>query len=290
MSTEGQCGFLRRAVRAADDSVMRKAGAASDNGAVNSLVSALKKEEQVVHVDIGEELKRACLSQLPDAAWPSSALCDDIATKAKALLKKGIAHPFVFVDLRKALPSWAAYSTRDDVSDDEGADSCALRSIAKALGATDKPKPKHLTFLQWVAAYQRYALAAQVTGQMNYTSAMVHFENCLRVGEEAKAKGSLIALAACYDSVARREWADMAAKGVPGFDINKLACRHSEDLLRMAEREFASNAAAPKPAQRWERWDQHESDHGSTTRAYGHEAGGKRHAQQQRYGDAKRQR
>ena len=90
--------------------------------------------------------------------------------------------------------------------------------------------------------------------------------------------------------MARREWADMAAKGVPGFDINTLACRHSEDLLRMAERGFASNAATPEPAQRWERWDQHESDHGSTTRAYGHEAGGKRHAQQQRYGDAKRQR
>ena len=68
------------------------------------------------------------------------------------VLMLGIKNPFVFADLPKFLPTWAASKVENcEESDSEEAPSKEIRDLAKALGAeTSKPKAK-LSMLQWQA-------------------------------------------------------------------------------------------------------------------------------------------
>ena len=61
------------------------------------------------------------------------------------------------------------------------------------------------------------------TGQWKLTASAAHLDVCLRVADECRAKQKPMAFGILYDEVARKEWADMARKNAPGFDVNK-AC------------------------------------------------------------------
>jgi hypothetical protein len=45
------------------------------------------------------------------------------------------------------------------------------KELAKLMGVKKAQKP-HLSVVQWMAAYERYALAAVVTGQWDMTTAL----------------------------------------------------------------------------------------------------------------------
>ena len=85
----------------------------------------------------------------------------------------------------------------------------------------------------WTAAFERYAIGAQVIGEWNWVSAKCHLDICLRIAESAKAKGKKPALGMVYDEVARRQWAELARSNC-GFDINRACLKIDEDLLSRA--------------------------------------------------------
>ena len=59
-------------------------------------------------VNIGDKLKGISLEKLDPSAWPSSKFTDDLRDSVESLRKKGVAKPFVYVDLtKKPLAAWA---------------------------------------------------------------------------------------------------------------------------------------------------------------------------------------
>ena len=71
-----------------------------------------------------------------------------------------VSNPFVFVDLLKFLPDYCSNHAEWD-ADDAG--------------------KERLTMLQWVVAYDRYAIAAIVAGEMSFASASAHKDVGLQV-------------------------------------------------------------------------------------------------------------
>ena len=72
---------------------------------------------------------------------------------------------------RNFLPTWCSREVRAD-SDSEEDTSAAAKELCKALCAKTKPKQPYLTVTQWIAAYERYALAAVITEQWDMVTAM----------------------------------------------------------------------------------------------------------------------
>ena len=63
-------------------------------------------------VKIGEALKDISFERAEPATWPTSKLTDELRDAVDSLKKKGIAKPFVFIDIiKKPLASWALVGT-----------------------------------------------------------------------------------------------------------------------------------------------------------------------------------
>ena len=92
---------------------------------------------------------------------------------------------------------------------------------------------------QWISAFDRYAMAAAVTGEWSFAGAMAHKDIvmqasfrahvcllvCLfvvfaQIMYDAPTKGNRNFLGIVYDKMARSKWAQRAAANEPGFDVN----------------------------------------------------------------------
>jgi len=120
--------------------------------------------------------------------------------------------------------------------------------------------------VRWVIAYQCYALAADATEVLKYTSAMAHMRTCLEIAAGANSEKRRHALAIIYDELCRKEWNQRAARGKPprplwvlpshcalfassgdrGFDVNVASLTKDKDLLDRARVAFDSAAGAAK--------------------------------------------
>ena len=69
----------------------------------------------------------------------------------------------------------------DDSSNDESAHVKVLHDIAKASGGSDKPKRRTMPFHLWSVAFDKYALAADMSQQMPRASALCHKDICSQV-------------------------------------------------------------------------------------------------------------
>jgi hypothetical protein len=89
---------------------------------------------------------------------------------------------------------------------------------------------------RWIAAYERYCLAAVATGCFdNLAPLMKHKDNVLRLAEECKAKNKSTALAMRYDETARKAWDERAYSGLDGFNQNHAAAKLDRELVSLAE-------------------------------------------------------
>ena len=95
----------------------------------------------------------------------------------------------VYVGLRQFLPQWAVEQKGDDSSDDKSAHAKVLHDIAKALVGSDEPKCRTMRFHLWSVAFDKYALAADVSQQMPLASALCHKDICSQVAMQAHLKG-----------------------------------------------------------------------------------------------------
>ena len=114
-------GFLNRAIDAATKLANPPAAAqaqpaGSDIQQVIAALPGMKKEEPKIHVDLGSKMNTLSMAGLISSAWPSSEAVDHVATEVARLLKKGIAQPFIYVNLKPWLPHWAELQgqVRDD--------------------------------------------------------------------------------------------------------------------------------------------------------------------------------
>ena len=67
-----------------------------------------------VHVNIADKLKTVDLASLQQTCWPAGAAVDNLASKAAQLVTKGVAFPYILVDLRDFLPYWASDGQEDE--------------------------------------------------------------------------------------------------------------------------------------------------------------------------------
>ena len=117
---------------------------------------------------------------------------------------------------------------------------------AKTGDAKAGEKGKFLSFIAWVAAFHRLAIAAAATGQWALASCLTHFDLCLRIGEEARTRKLPPYLAVVYDDMCRRQWAEMSRAGVDGFDVNVACLSIDKDILARAEVKVAQQDKSGK--------------------------------------------
>ena len=131
-------GFLNRAIDAATKLANPPAAAqaqpaGSDIQQVIAALPGMKKEEPKIHVDLGSKMNTLSMAGLISSAWPSSEAVDHVAIEVARLLKKGIAQPFIYVNLKPWLPHWAELQgqVRDDLpQESEQSQGFQARSLA----------------------------------------------------------------------------------------------------------------------------------------------------------------
>ena len=242
----------------------------SSHGSIEALAHAMagaippKKEVAKKVIQIGDALKDLNLRWLPVDAWPSQDLVDHLAEDcAKAEARKQGCFAFTFVDLAKqAMPIWAG-SAGGEEEEEEAAlcaaaeSSCAtLGTLANALKKVAKPAKKNLSMPQFIAAFHRWAVAAAVTGQLNYGSSQAHLEVCLRVADGSKANGRFHTLAVIYDELARKSFAEKTKVGAPDFNIDDACTKLDKDILARAEAMFDDRAKSRPNNRQSTGWDQ----------------------------------
>ena len=204
--------------------------------ALGGLLEEKKKEKEKPKLQLDKALGGLTLKHLDPVLWPKAAEGDELLVLVQKQKEKGVGQPFPYAELRKYLPTWCEAGRHTEESDDEPTETAA--HLAKALGVPAKRHKPHLTLLQWVAAYDRFAVASAAAGLWSYTDALKHKDNCLRLSEEAKDKGKSATVGLVYDELARKRWAEYAYSGVEGFALGKACLAVDRDLAAQAENEL----------------------------------------------------
>ena len=89
--------------------------------------------------------------------------------------KLGIGKPFVFAGLKKFVPLWLASDkteVADDLGPEPGQNALGLR---KELGpAAPKKATGTMNIIQWMGAFEPYAVAAAATGLWSFVASWTH--------------------------------------------------------------------------------------------------------------------
>ena len=117
-----------------------------------------------------------------------------------------------FCELKNFLPCWSGAQPESDASSDD-----EPRHKHDKTRTKKSSKTQNLSLLQWVSAFDRYAIAAAATNQWPLHASMKHKDNCLRIANEAGPTRKHW-LALVYDELCRKEWA-RRAYCEPDFDI-----------------------------------------------------------------------
>ena len=227
----------------ADEDGSSAAASASGLDPVSALVQALQGgRKPKPRVNVSEKLKGLSLETLPSSCWPSPQLVDWLEAKVRADKDKGISKPFVYVELSKFLPHWAADKRGSGAATALGEAPTLAQAIARGLSESKEEKDKKgdlLSILPWSAAYDRWALAASFTDQITLAAAMAHKDVVMQIAMAARGLHKTTAIAVLYDEVTRREWATLAA-GLGSFDASQAAGVQDPSYYIRAEREYTS--------------------------------------------------
>ena len=233
----GVGAFIVRALRKANSLTAsqpsQSAGPPVAAEALQSLLASVKTEPKP-HVNLLDKLSRHHLGDLNASCLPDGEVVDDLEAEIRKLRKKGIAKPFVYVELAKFLPHWCL--PNGEAPSEEEDDNVHLKAIAKAMGAPQKAK-RPLGFIDWSIAFDRYMLAAAATDQWSFPAALAYKNVVLEVGMGASAKGRKPWLGVIYDEVARKDWSRKAYAGIE-FDIDAASRVINEEFLLRAEKKF----------------------------------------------------
>ena len=268
--SSGMWGFVARAIELADDLHLASKPQVAPAADLSRAIATLdpyggKKEEPKVHVNVATEVDKLKLQGLPQPFWPKPSAVDAVANEAARLTKRGIAEPFVYVDIKTFVPPWAevpkpaagdAVATdAAELSEDECDQSKGFHALAavlqRGMGGPPAKNRRRLDIVRWQAAFDKLALGcAMVPHQLSYTAALAHKDICMKVALQAPlgSKPRRAALGVIYDEVARKAWAERAAAGEHNFDVCRAAQLLDDGLLRQAEVIFDAAAKAPNSA------------------------------------------
>ena len=119
---------------------------------------------------------------------------------------------------------------------------------------------KPLNNLQWVVAFQQYAIAAAAASQWAYSSSMTHMTICHQVAANAGFQRDVQGaprrhwLGILYDEIARKSWSNQSLADA-SFDIDVASRAMDQNLLRLAEQRYDEIMLA-KSAKRGKNWHQ----------------------------------
>jgi hypothetical protein len=168
-----------------------------------------------------------------------------MATEAKKMRDKGVRQPFVYMDVRKFLPEWA--NDDKDVDDlDEEEQPEWEKKLSSALGVSKKPVKATMPVVQWVAAYDAYALAAAATEQWSYAAAYAHKATCLQIARESRAREIAGTVCVVYDELFRKRLAERTQKNAPNCYPDKDTHLVDEALLKKAVQTYNERGDALK--------------------------------------------
>eukprot|EP00973_Karenia_brevis_P064743 8994338-Karenia_brevis.AAC.1 len=145
----------------------------------------------------------------------------ELATRLKTKGRQGESGIFLFVDLKMFLPQTCTDRTLVHI-DENGS--------IKSKNKSDRRLELHW----WLAAWDRYALAAHALGQMQFATAMEHKRVVLDVAALAGQESRRALLAVLYDEHVRKSWEEKTGPLGESFDLAKEASRMSDDILRWA--------------------------------------------------------
>ena len=177
-----------------------------------------------------------------------SAKTDALATEVQRAKAKGIEHPFVYTELAKILPLCARGASGSPDEDEPKSREAAALAKALGRGAAAESQPL-LAWTQWHQAYDAWCIAAAVTDQLSYVSALAHKHVVLQaIGRWSALRRRGRALAGCLGCpsaraeaqvafrLARRTWAERAAAGVAGFKVDFSTVPRRDVFARAASR------------------------------------------------------
>ena len=269
--TGGKGAFLQRAVDKANREETQASlpkGPERSTG-MESFIQMLKKEDPKEHVDLKSKQPRMTMEDTDSSCLPERKLVDDIASNITRLKKKGIRQPFIYVDLAKYVPFWAQPGASKDKSDpnrEEILVSDEVKGMAKVFGVETKSEHK-LTLIQWMAAFDRYAIAAAANGQLTMPQALAHKNLVLNVCWKACAGGRRTSVGLFYDELVRKDWAARAYHGDETLNLRTACKTKDKDLLEQAEglydEETKKSRSTRKP---W--WNDQAKGHWNNDRAH----------------------
>ena len=242
---EGKVAFLERAVdkatQAAAQQATAESAAAGSSDSVSAFLQALQGgRKPVAHVNIAAGLGRVSLADLPASCWPSPQLTDWVQSQVKAAEGRGIQKPFLYLPIKKFLPHYATDKRQPSASEECVEERSFAEEIARGICQARDPDRKQgdlPSILQWCVAFDRWAIVAELTGQMAYAASMAHKEVVMQLALSARSNQRTAAIAVLYDELARRQWADLAA-GQDGFDAAKAALSQDSSIMLKTEREY----------------------------------------------------
>ena len=203
-----------------------------------AMVAVMDRKESepkpALHINLDATISKIDLSGLPQPVWPKSSAVDQLANDAVKLRKKGIDKPFVCVDIKTFLPSWAENAKAITPKDQPADEDAQLQS-------------KRLDVIRWQAAFDKYAMGAAASEQLNYASALAHKDICMQIALRAPlgATPRRAALGVIYDEEARKSWALRSASGEFSFDVNVAAKVMDPVILRQAEATYDVGLGTP---------------------------------------------
>lgn len=100
----------------------------------------------------------------------------------------------------------------------------------------------------WLAAFNRFAIAADAVGMWSLASSLTHIDICLRLAEEARARKLPLGFGILYDELCRKQWAEAARAGVAGFSVDTACLGIDRDIVSRAEALQSQRMAPTKPA------------------------------------------
>ena len=102
----------------------------------------------------------------------------------------GTIKPFVFAELKKFIPLWLA-SDKTEIDDDLDPESGQkAMDLKKELGlSAPKKATGTMSFTQWMAAFEPYAVAAAATGQWNFVASWTHKSVLIRIASDMTLNG-----------------------------------------------------------------------------------------------------
>ena len=163
------------------------------------------------------------------------------------------------MDLAKYVPLWANTQSDDDSSsDDDKPVAKEVRGLAatlnKAIGGKDNKEKKTLPVVQWMAAFERYAIAAVATEQLTLAQTIAHKNLVLKIGCKAKGSSRSFAVSIIYDTLVRKDWAARAYHEDSTLVMSKVCGEFDTDILGQAEASFDEHRGKRQPKTKGNTW------------------------------------